>query len=297
MTWSTSLALLLYIVIFSATVVGLLWWQKRQRKTRLPFGEETKLLRQPGETLQTQVRQFDEDALTHFCWASTIPAFLGLGIFIFAARLPRPLLLPGVFLALLVFLVAFGVSARWVARKAKENGNRQLGYFGERIVAEHLEPLKRAGWFVFHDVPGVNNGTKFNLDHVAVGPQGAFVIETKTRRKGTTRSDDHKVIYDGRALIWPWGEDNHGLEQAERNAAWLTEVLKSDLGERFHIAPILTLPGWWVELKSSRETRMARVINPKGLPKILSSGPSVLSERQITAIAAKLEVRCRDVEF
>jgi hypothetical protein len=178
-------------------------------------------------------------------------------------------------------------------------GNRYLGYFGERIVAEHLEPLKPEGWRVFHDVPGEHNGAKFNIDHVAVGPTGTYVIETKTRRKGGARPgfDDHKVYFDGRRLVWPWGEDNHGLEQAERNAVWLADTLKSELGERVNVTPMLTLPGWWVEMKPSRDTRLCRVTNPKGLPKLLPTGGTILSPQQIEAIAGKLEARCRDVEY
>jgi len=199
----------------------------------------------------------------------------------------------------MVFIALFIVSARWVSRKMKEQFNRYLGYFGERIVAECMEPLKARGWRIFHDVPGVANGTKFNLDHVAVGPQGVFVVETKTRRKGGARPgfDDHKVYFDGRALIWPWGEDNHGLEQAERNAVWLTNWIKAEAGERVHVTPVLTLPGWWVEQKPSRETRLAKVTNPKGLAKFLPSGMPALSEASIAAIAAKLEAQCRDVEY
>jgi hypothetical protein len=126
-----------------------------------------------------------------------------------------------------------------------------------------------------------------------------YVIETKTRRKGPARPgfEAHKVYFDGQALVWPWGEDNHGLDQAERNAIWLGEALHAELGERVHVLPILALPGWWVELKPARESRLCRVVNPKGLPKLLPGGAAVLDERQVASIAAKLEARCRDVEY
>lgn len=201
--------------------------------------------------------------------------------------------------AVLVFIVTFIVAARWFAAKTRESYDRYLGYFGERIVAEHLEPLKQQGWRIFHDIPCVSNGTKFNIDHIAVGPTGVYVIETKTRRKGGARPgfDDHKVYFDGRSLIWPWGEDNHGLEQAERNAMWLADSFKNEISERVHVTPFLTLPGWWVELKPSRESRLCRVTNPKGLTKILPMGATTLSGQQIAAIATKLEARCRNVEY
>lgn len=162
-----------------------------------------------------------------------------------------------------------------------------------------MEPLKGEGWRILHDLPGLANGHKFNLDHVAIGPQGVFVIETKTRRKGNARPgfDDHKVLFNGRNLEWPMGVDNRGLEQAERNAVWLADTIKGEIGERVHVSPILTLPGWWVENKPARDARMAKVTNPKALPRFISAGPVVLNAAQIASIAGKLESRCRDVEY
>ena len=88
-----------------------------------------------------------------------------------------------------------------------------------------------------------------------------------------------------------------GLEQAERNARWLATTLQAELGEPVPVTPILTLPGWWVEQKPSRDSRICRVANPKVLPALLPVGAVVLDQRQINAVAAKLEARCRDVEY
>jgi hypothetical protein len=299
MTLNQTLLLGSYYALFMASVVAMVWWHRHQRKTRLPFGEELKLLRAPGETQLKLVRRFDEDGLMWMVWAALVPATVGLVLLLGTIRLPKELQLAGAAVTLVAFGVAFYWAARWFAGKAHETSNRYLGYFGERIVAEHLEPLKLQGWRIFHDVPGTSNGHAFNLDHVAVGPAGVFVIETKTRRKGGARPgfDDHKVFFDGRSLVWPWGEDNHGLDQAERNAAWLANTLQAELGERVPVTPYLTLPGWWVENKPSRESRVCRVVNSKGLAKFLPSGAALLDQRQIDAVAAKLDARCRDVEY
>ena len=299
MTWNQSLLLIAYFALFTGSIVAMLWWHKRQRKMRLPFGDELKLLRTPGETQLAHVRKFDEEGVMWMTVAAAAPATVGLLLLMVTTKLPPELQLAGIALMLAAFAIAFFFSARWFAGKARESGNRYLGYFGERLVAEYLEPLKAQGWRVFHDVPGVADGNRFNLDHVAVGPAGVFIIETKTRRKGAARPgfDDHKVYFDGRSLIWPWGEDNHGLDQAERNAAWLAGMLLTETGERVPVTPFLTLPGWWVEMKPSPESRQCRVANPKGLVKILSGGAETLGARQIAAIAARLDARCRDVEY
>lgn len=299
MTWTQTLLLLAYLSLFSGSIAAMLWWHKRQRKRRLPFADELKLLRAPGETQLTLVRKFDEDGIMWMMAAAAAPATVGLIFLLGTARLPAGLQIAGAALTLVAFVLVFLWSARWLAGKARESSNRYLGYFGERLVAEYLEPLKAQGWRIFHDVPGESGGRTFNLDHAAVGPAGVFLIETKTRRKGAARPgfDDHKVYYDGRSLIWPWGEDNHGLEQTERNAVWLADTLLAETGEPVPVTPILTLPGWWVEMKPSRDPRRCRVTNPKGLPKLLPGGAMLMAPAQIEAIAAKLDARCRDVEY
>jgi len=299
MTWKNELMVLLYLALFAGCVAALIWQQKRRRKMRLPFGEDLKLLRAPGETQLRLVRKLEEDSLLWLLLAALVPVTVTISLLSATLLLPLSLQPVGAGITFLGVIATFYASARWFARKTSEIGNRYLGYFGERVVAEQLEPLKALGWRIFHDVPGLNNGQAFNLDHVAVGSNGVFIIETKTRRKGGARPgfDDHKVYFDGHALVWPWGEDNHGLEQTERNADWLEATLRSEIGELVTVAPILALPGWWVEMKPSREPRRCRVVNPKALEKYLPSGPAVLSQEHQHAIIAKLEARCRDVAY
>ena len=299
MTWPKELVVFIYAVLFTGSIAAMLWWQKRQRTLRKPFSDDIRLMRSAGETQLKQVLRFEEAAVVWLVLAAILPAAAGLLLLMAAAQLPAVLQWAGVMVAAVVFLGLFLVAARWFAGKTREMNNRYLGYFGERVVGEHLEPLKRQGWRIFHDVPAVADGDPSNLDHVAVGPQGVFAIETKTRRKGGVRPGfaDHKVYFDGRSLVWPWGEDNHGLDQAERNAAWLAGALLAELGEQVPVAPLLTLPGWVVENKPSRDSRLCRVVNPHILPALLPGGPGILDTRQIAAIAAKLEARCRDVEY
>lgn len=299
MTWKHSLFIIGYGFFFMASAMAMIWWHRRQRKLRRPFGDDFKLLRGPGESqFRLYLKQEESEALWVLgcAMAPVLVAMLGLHA---TLRVWGSLQSATLGLTVIVFIVSFIFAARLYARRTQQSFNRYLGYFGERIVAEHLEPLKGQGWRILHDMPGEANGHKFNLDHVAIGPQGVFAIETKTRRKGNARPgrDDHRVIFDGRMLNWPWGEDNHGLEQAERNAMWLAGLIKAETGDRVHVSPVLTLPGWYVEHKPSREARFAKVTNPKGLPRFITSGPVVMDDRQIVSIAAKLEARCRDVEY
>ncbi len=56
--------------------------------------------------------------------------------------------------------------------------NYSQGAEGERMVAQVLGSLQRYGWVALHDVhwPG---RPKANIDHIAVGPGGVVIIDTK----------------------------------------------------------------------------------------------------------------------
>lgn len=54
-------------------------------------------------------------------------------------------------------------------------GKRRDGAEGERKTERELRPLERAGWRVFHDVQ-TGHG---NYDHIAVGPTGVYLVESK----------------------------------------------------------------------------------------------------------------------
>jgi len=299
MTWKQILFGWGYFAFFTASVLAMLLWQKRYRKRRIPLPEDLRLLRAPGETQLMWIRKFDENLILYVALAGTVPAGITAVLLLLTKQLTGWWVLVGLAVTLVVFVGAFIVAARWLTRKLSESLDRYLGYFGERYVAEWLDPLREQGWRVFHDMPCEAHGKKFNIDHVAVGLGGVFVIETKTYRKSSAKPDfaDYVVTFDGQNLVWPWGEDNHGLEQAERNAVWLADWIKTEIKERVHVSPILALPGWKVEKKITREPRFAKVVNPKWLPGDLGGQRAVFSPQQVTAIADKLEAQCRSVKY
>jgi hypothetical protein len=50
-------------------------------------------------------------------------------------------------------------------------------------------------------------------------------------------------------------------------------------------------------MKPSQMTRLCQVTNPAGLDQMLPVAPAVVDLRLVDAISAKLEARCRDVEY
>ncbi len=283
-----------YILLFMAAVVGIGVWRRRKHRVRPPL--EFKLLRGAGESLRRRVQRFDEEWFFYGVGAALAPILPAcVTLFGLAKAAPHMNAAVGLSFTFLAWLLGALASGRWLQGKLFRYSNDHLGYLGERAVAEYLEKLTKEGYLVFHDVPAVGT-TAFNLDHVTVGPTGVAVVETKTRRKGRTKHDRaaHKVFYDGKQLIWPWGENRDGLDQVMNNADWLAKWLSDRTGLRLPVKPIVVLPGWWVEMRARGPVT---VIDLKHVADAVRGyGEVTLSAEQIDLIGRQLDDRCRDVE-
>ncbi|MEH3067588.1 MAG: nuclease-related domain-containing protein [Aeromicrobium erythreum] len=101
-----------------------------------------------------------------------------------------------------------GESARERARKTREKAERlrrsaekwEKGAEGEARTAEVLATGLGPGWTVLHDVrwPGRQRA---NVDHVAVGPTGIFVIDSKNW-SGRITLVDGVLLQNGRRRQW-----------------------------------------------------------------------------------------------
>ena len=265
-------------------VLGI-WVWARSRSTRRSPGTD-KLLRSPGHSVALQLEEIQDCLSTWLVFLIFAPPFL----FAVFAHQPFPAWV------LLLLGGGYGFALYSFFKLITKSSNYRLGLMGERAVGEELNQLMLDGFRVFHDFPA---DEKWNIDHVLVGSQGVYVVETKARRKqqGPAGQQDHVVIYNGQTLKFPHCEDRHGLEQAVRNARWLSNYLGSATGEPVSVRPILTFPGWYVELET-KDTAV-RVLNPKQIRKVISKNdpPNQLSPEKMQRIIHQLEQKCRDVEW
>ena len=285
---------LAYFVGFMVIIGSLYGWHVWRRKERPP--EKFKLLRGPGETLRRRVQKADEDLSLYIFTGAFAPLIVAWGLLVIAARLPKALVLPGAGVALLMFGAALIAAGVLLFRFLHRRRNDFLGYLGERLVAEYLQPLFAEGYRIFHDVPAEGRQRNFNLDHVVVGPTGIVIVETKTcrKKKGREGSEEHVVIYDGKSLIWPWGEYSYGINQAQAQMDWLREWIDKRIGMRVQTKAILAIPGWYVK---ERAIGAVRVTNQKLLANIITQWkPQPLTFEQIDLISRQLDDLCRDVE-
>jgi len=293
---SLSIAAYFIAFLFGFPLVATLRGRRTKRRPPVDF----LLRRGPGETLRRKVARFHEEFIFQVAGTSLVPLVAASVVLLALHRIFHPAASVGIGLELAaaaaVFAGALALTVGILWGKVRAFRNCSLGYLGERAVGEEMEPLLAGGYRVFHDVPMGSGSFPFNLDHVAVGPNGLFVIETKTWRKGRARPgfDDHRVAYDGRQLVWPWGEDATTPQQAEHRAAALSRWLNAKTGLGISARPVLVLPGWFVNIQG---VGRVVVVNHKQLAAaVMRGGDRVLTPEQMDLAARQLDTLCRDVE-
>lgn len=193
-------------------------------------------LRAPGQSLTEQLQDESYDHIFAPAMLAAMTLIMaGLEWFrYFAAAKPNPV----IYTAVAVIAVAYATFK--IGRARKRLTQIRLGRDGERAVAEHLEWLRRMDFVVFHDVP---NGDA-NVDHVVIGPQGVFTIETKTHSK-PVRGDCKVTVAAGEVFANGHRVDRNPLVQAKAQARWLGNFLREN---QFHpfVWPVVVFPGWFV---------------------------------------------------
>jgi len=272
------------------TVLYLLRKSRQIKGHRSPFTDN--FLRSPGESLNRQIMEINDRVTENLVLLVSTPILL-YAIYISSLHFGNSQNSSWTFTIYLTAGICFVVySLINLINLLNLRRSCQLGYEGEVAVGQELNQLIRDGYYVYHDFPA----GKFNIDHIVVGASGVFAVETKARSKPTSkdRKADAKVKYDGKCLRFPKGTDVESLEQAKRQAEWLSKWLRSAVGDAVKVRPVVALPGWFVERVASGGIR---VINPKNFRSIARpKDGNFLSEQMISRIVHQLEQKCRDVE-
>ncbi|MGO2291725.1 MAG: nuclease-related domain-containing protein [Pseudoalteromonas sp.] len=180
----------------------------------------------------------------------------------------------------LIIIILLGLA--YVARKLWIKSNHliklKLGRDAELAVASELIELQSHGYQVFHDI----QADGFNIDHLVVGPNGIFAIETKGRHKRIKDDENYKVKFENNHLAFPSWFESKPLEQAKNQANWVNKWLYGSTGFNTQVLPVLCFPGWFVELK---QRPLFPIVSHKQLVKtILSMRQVNLNQEQQRAI-------------
>jgi hypothetical protein len=290
--WIPMVLLLTSIAIMLGVI--LLWKRKgRQSGKQSPLTQD--LLRSPGESLREQLADVDFDISITLGYSAMPPLLayvLYLSTWVFEGKEP-PLIVMVMSAALAIGGVVWLGWKLWIALELRRN--LRLGYEAEVAVGQELNQLGLSGFHAFHDFPAT--GVKdFNIDHVLVGRAGVFAIETKGRAKpgNRTESAHWEVGYDGKVLKFPGWQETKPLEQAQRQAKWLSEWLSSAVGKSVSAQPVLVLPGWFIR---KTEPTGILVLNATQIRPYFqkAAGSTRLSEQLVLRIIHQLDQRCRNV--
>jgi hypothetical protein len=152
------------------------------------------------------------------------------------------------------------------------------GAIGERRTARLLDPLERQGWAVLHDlaVPG----SAANIDHLAIGPGGVFVIDSKQYR-GRLQLDAVGKLWHGR----------HPLAPALRAVSWEADQAARVLPDPgVAVVPIVVVHGAQVPW-GKVVTNGVPVVAARRLPSLLCQLPAVLGPERVAWLADQARVR------
>jgi hypothetical protein len=243
-------------------------------------------LRSSGHSLDRVIQDISDDIAAYMICGSLIPIFLYC-IYLLKSE-------SGLALWLWAVGIGFTLFLTWKVMTLIERRRRlRVGLAGEKATGEELNRLMLEGYHVYHDFPADG----FNIDHILVGRSGVFAVETKARSKGSSgrAKSEAVVIYDGNVLRFPSAATSEPIVQAKAQAAWLAKWLNGAVGDPVKVTPIVTIPGWYINRKT---TDGIQVLNPKEV-KIHLDGEKelALSRKMIKRICHQLEQKCRDVDL
>lgn len=171
------------------------------------------------------------------------------------------------------------VVAVWLHRSQHATSAWRKGAKGERKTARMLTKLERRGWTMLHDrsIPG----SKANIDHIAIGPGGVWVIDSKYWTSKHSRVHVHRgKLYYGRR------RQDRVVDTAAWEARRVGEVL-AQAGYEVPVQAALTLHGArpWFSVRFPNAYAMAA---PR-LPAFLQRRPETLSSGRVASLAAAAE--------
>jgi hypothetical protein len=279
-----------FLLALGGAVLGLIHW--KNRKKRLPFTQ--KILRPPGESLRIRLVELDEklnDRLIQLFLAAYSPLIMAGLVALQGVRASV-----GVWITVAAIAAIASVWSAYRLWKVINLRRRiRLGFEGERHVGEALNQLMLVGYRVFHDFLITDKpGSIRNIDHIVIGVNGVFAIETKTRRKVKGENGANVTVLDN-ALQYPWGLDHRDLAQAQQDAAWLAEWLSKMSNEPVEVGSILVLPGWFVDRRSKPfVTVLSGSEVVANIPKL---NGTATSQSDIRRLSAMIEDRNRNIEY
>ena len=160
-----------------------------------------------------------------------------------------------------------------------------IGAQGEEKVAEYLELLNDS-YCIIHDV--VLPGTTGNIDHIVLGPNGIFVIETKNHKGFITCNRDWwKQRKIGRGGTPYLGKIGSPSKQVKKSAVLLSEFIQNRFKTNLYINGIVVFANEEAKLKIIDPT--VAVLRPQELCNFIQYYRSTLKGIKLEELEAALK--------
>ena len=245
------------------TAISALWvWRQTRSLHRSPLARD--LLRGPGQFLRERLYELDLDLVAYSAFLVAVPV-TGYAIHVSQSYFSnRPESWQRIATTTVIVTCSVALIGRRMHLILRQIRSTRQGLDGELATAEELNALLLEDCRVFHDVP-TDYG---NIDHVVIGPSGAYAVETKYVGKPVNGDGKAKALVDYHRNVvrlpdrtWPLPVD-----QAESGARWLSSQLEQTVGHRVRVEPMIALPGWFIERVGGRGIC---VFNPRNCRTIL----------------------------
>jgi len=189
-----------------------------------------------------------------------------------------------------LFPCAYCVYRLCKSKKYLKNLNQ--GLEGELYVGQFLtNKLLRKGYNILHDIPvELSDGTKCNIDHVIISPNGIYTVETKTISKPVR--GDAKIYFDDKMLSFN-GKDatDKPVIQAKAEAGWIDDFIdKRTIHKGIKVHPVIIFPGWFIN--TDYDKSKIWILNEKCLESFISNEAGDISEGIVKEITYKLAEYC-----
>lgn len=166
-----------------------------------------------------------------------------------------------------------------VIKRAKD---AERGALAEEKVALQLSGLPE-GYYGFHDI----SFDGFNIDHVALGPGGIFVLETKAHG-GTIDARDNTLLLNGKP------PEKNFLNQVWSQTKNMQDYLWKMTSKELKIKPVLCFTNAYVKVR--RPVKGVDVVNLKYLNTYLERQPLRLETADMEQILRVLKFRIEKQE-
>jgi hypothetical protein len=158
------------------------------------------------------------------------------------------------------------------------------GARGERRTAEVLDPLQSSGFVILYG--RLMPDGRGDIDSVAIGPTGVWVIETKNLSGVVEVVNDRLFVKD---------HDRQAMVAQVYREAFAVQQIVGDLLAPLNtmVAPVLCIQGTRAPM-FDRSVGGVRIASGGGLARLVTSGPEKLNPDEVQKIAAIADRKLRE---